>query len=207
MRLIAAAALLLLPAIAASQECRPPKTSNEAEAFGIVSVPLAFGRAQAPELLAGLRIGLEAAYMPQVDDATATPTICRPGKGPENVNLSPVLPRPRLSVPLPLGLALEASWVPPVRVGGVKANLFGVSLARSFGNIDGIESDGKGGYLVSDYLAGKVLHVSSDGQSSLVRQFMPGAADIGFVADKGVLLVPHMNENQIGAYDISASLN
>ena len=63
--------------------------------------------------------------MPQVDDATATPTFCRPGKGPENVNLTPVMPRPRLSVPLPLGLALEASWIPPVRVGGVKANLFG----------------------------------------------------------------------------------
>jgi hypothetical protein len=143
-RPIAAVLLLLLPAIAAAQECRPPKTSNEAESFGIVSVPLAFGRAQAPELLAGFRLGLEAAYMPQVDDATATPTICRPGKGPENVNLSPVLPRPRLSVPLPLGLALEASWVPPVRVGGVKANLFGVSLARSFGNIDGVVASLRG---------------------------------------------------------------
>jgi hypothetical protein len=130
--------LLLLPAILPAQECRPPKTSNEAESFGIVSVPLAFGRAQAPELLPGLRLGLEAAYVPQVDDETATPTICRPGKGPEDVNLTPVFPRPRLSVPLPLGFALEASWVPPVRVGGVKANLFGVSLARSFGQFDGV---------------------------------------------------------------------
>jgi len=131
-------ALLLCPAMGAAQECRPSKTSNEAEGFGIVSVPLAFGRAQAPELLPGLRLGLEAAYVPQVDDATATPTFCRPGKGPENVNLTPLIPRPRLSVPLPLGLAFEASWIPPVRVGGVKANLFGVSLGRSFGNIDGV---------------------------------------------------------------------
>ena len=130
--------LLLSPAMGAAQECRPSKTSNEAEGFGIVSVPLAFGRAQAPELLPGLRLGLEAAYVPQVDDATATPTFCRPGKGPENVNLTPLIPRPRLSVPLPLGLAFEASWIPPVRVGGVKANLFGVSLGRSFGNIDGV---------------------------------------------------------------------
>ena len=132
------ALLLLCPAMGAAQECRPSKTSNEAEGFGIVSVPLAFGRAQAPELLPGLRLGLEAAYVPQVDDATATPTFCRPGKGPENVNLTPLIPRPRLSVPLPLGLAFEASWIPPVRVGGVKANLFGVSLGRSFGNIDGV---------------------------------------------------------------------
>jgi len=125
-------------ASAAAQECRPSKSSNEAESFGIVSVPLAFGRAQAPELLPGLRIGLEAAYMPQVDDATATPTICRPGKGPEDVNIASIIPRPRFSVPLPLGLALEASWIPPLRVGGVKANLFGVSVGRSFGSIDGV---------------------------------------------------------------------
>jgi hypothetical protein len=54
------------------------------------------------------------------------------------VNLTPVLPRPRLAVPLPYGLALEASWIPPIRVGGVKANLFGVSLSRSFGSLDGV---------------------------------------------------------------------
>ena len=137
-RLAVALPLLVLPAAASAQECRPPTSSNEAQAFGMVSVPLAFGRAQAPEMLPGLRLGLEAAYVPQIDDETATPTICRPGKGPENVNLHSVLPRPRLSVPLPLGLALEASWVPPVRVGGVKANLFGVSLGRSFGSIDGL---------------------------------------------------------------------
>ena len=141
---LAAGLLLLLPAGSAAQECRPPEESNEAESFGIVSVPLAFGRAQAPELLPGLRFGLEVAYMPQVDDETATPTICRPGKGPENVNLSRVLPRPRLAVPLPFGLALEASWVPPVRVGGVKANLFGVSVWRSFGNIDGVVASMRG---------------------------------------------------------------
>jgi hypothetical protein len=130
--------LVPCPALVAAQECRPPTTSNEANAFGMVSVPLAFGRAQAPELLPGLRFGLEAAYVPQVDDATATPTVCRPGKGPEDVNLTSLIPRPRLSVPLPLGLALEASWIPPVRISGVKANLFAVSLGRSFGDFDGV---------------------------------------------------------------------
>jgi hypothetical protein len=135
---LAAALVLVFPVYGSAQECRPPTTSNEAESFGMVSVPLAFGRAQAPELLPGLRFGIEAAYVPQIDDETATPTICRPGKGPENVNLASILPRPRLSVPLPLGLAFEASWIPPVRVGGIKASLFGVSLGRSFGDIDGI---------------------------------------------------------------------
>jgi outer membrane protein assembly factor BamB len=77
---------------------------------------------------------------------------------------------------------------------------------RPFGNIDGLESDGRGGYLVSDYQKGKVLRVSASGESTELRQFMPGAADIGFVPSIGALLVPHMNENTVAAYDISAAL-
>src|SRR5262249_26322069 len=46
--------------------------------------------------------------------------------------------RPRIGVPLPLGLALEASWIPPIRVAGVKANVVGLSLAKSFGRADGL---------------------------------------------------------------------
>ena len=76
----------------------------------------------------------------------------------------------------------------------------------AFGNIDGVESDGKGGYVISDYLAGKVMRVNAAGEGSVIQQFKPGAADIGLALAKGVLLVPHMNENQIGAYDISAAL-
>jgi len=73
----------------------------------------------------------------------------------------------------------------------------------SFGNIDGVESDGRGGYILSDYLAGKILRVSPTGEMTLVRQFKAGTADIGYVASKGILLVPHMNENQVASYDIS----
>jgi outer membrane protein assembly factor BamB len=77
---------------------------------------------------------------------------------------------------------------------------------KPFGNIDGLESDGRGGYLVSDYLKGKILRVSASGESTDVRQFMPGAADIGFVPSINAVLVPHMNENKVAAYDISDAL-
>lgn len=73
----------------------------------------------------------------------------------------------------------------------------------SFGNIDGIESDGRGGFVLSDYLTGKIMRISNTGESTLVRQFKPGAADIGYVASKGILLVPHMNENQVASYDVT----
>jgi hypothetical protein len=114
-----------------AQVCRPPATSNEAKTLAIFAVPLAFGPALAPEAQPHFQVGLEGAYLPKVARATATPTNCQPGKGPENTDLLVAIPRPRVELPLPLGLALEASWVPPVRVAGVKANLFGVSLAKS----------------------------------------------------------------------------
>ena len=77
---------------------------------------------------------------------------------------------------------------------------------KPLGNIDGLESDGNGGYLATDYVAGKLYHVTAAGEVKELRQFKPGSADIGFVPASKVLLVPHMNENQIAAYDLSADL-
>jgi hypothetical protein len=124
--------------LAAQTVCHPSASSNEAQTLVIFSVPLAFGPATAPEILPGLWVGLEGAYLPKVNPAEATPTICRPGQGPLNTDLLFVLPRPRIGLPLPFGLALQASWIPPVRVAGVKANLFGFSLGKSFGRLDGL---------------------------------------------------------------------
>jgi len=123
---------------AAQGDCFPGPESNEAKTMAIFAVPLAFSRGNAPDLLSGFQAGLELAYLPRISDALATPTVCRPGKGPEHTNLLLGIPRPRLGLPLPLGLALQASWVPPVRVNGVKANLFGVSLEKAFGRLDGL---------------------------------------------------------------------
>ena len=143
------AGLALPPTLAAQYDaCRPGAASNEAKTLAIFSVPLAFSQSAPPGGghagdragggSAGLTLGLEAASVPSVDPATATPTICRPGKGPENTGLLPALARPRLGLALPLGLALEASWIPPVRVNGVKANLIGLALSRSVGHPDGL---------------------------------------------------------------------
>jgi hypothetical protein len=141
MRRAAAAVMLALgwPAAAAAQgDCFPGPESNEAKTLAIFAVPLAFGRGSAPEVFPGFRAGIELAYLPNVDEATATPAICRPGKGPENTDLLFALPRPRIGLPLPFGLALQASWVPPVRVRGIKANLIGLSVEKAFGNLEGL---------------------------------------------------------------------
>jgi hypothetical protein len=131
-------ACALAAPLAAQTVCRPSMSSNEAKTLAIFSVPLAFGPATAPEILPGLWVGLEGAYLPKVDPATATPTVCRPGQGPLNTRLLFALPRPRIGLPLPFGVALQVSWIPPVRVAGAKANLFGFSLGKSFGRLDGL---------------------------------------------------------------------
>jgi hypothetical protein len=76
-----------------------------------------------------------------------------------------------------------------------------------FANIDGLELDGRGGFIVSDFVAGKILQVSAAGEIRELRTFMPGSADIAFVPAGNILLVPHMNENIVAAYDLSDDLN
>lgn len=73
---------------------------------------------------------------------------------------------------------------------------------QPFANIDGLESDGRGGYVVTDYIKGEVIRVSASGEPRTVAKFMPGTADIGFMADHNMVLIPHMNENKVAAYTL-----
>jgi sugar lactone lactonase YvrE len=78
---------------------------------------------------------------------------------------------------------------------------------QPLGNIDGIEQDARGGFVVTDYMAGKVIQVAETGESRLVRQFKPGLADHTFLYAQGdILIAPHMNENIVASYDISADM-
>ena len=97
-------------------------------------VPLAFSGGVTPGAASPWQIylGLEVSYLPKVDAATATPTICRPDKpGPENTDLLFAAPRPRAWLALPAGFGLEASWIPPLAMSDVKANLLGMALSRT----------------------------------------------------------------------------
>lgn len=126
-------ALLLVAAgpVVAQDVCLPGKDSHEANTFAILSVPVAFTGARVPVHSHGTTVsfGLEVASIPDVDAADATPTTCRPGKGPENAHPIDVLVRPRVAVSWH-ELVFEASWIPPVTVSGVRANLVGLAIAH-----------------------------------------------------------------------------
>ena len=114
--------------------CTPTSDSHEAQLFAALAVPLVYSTVEAPVPMAPgtIRVGLEGTYLPNIDETTRTPTQCRPGKGPEHTDLLFAFPRPRAMVGLPGGIVAEASWIPPIRLNGVKSNLVGVSVARGF---------------------------------------------------------------------------
>ena len=59
---------------------------------------------------------------------------------------------------------------------------------------------------MTDYIAGTLMHISANGESKVIRTLKPGSADIGYVGDKAIVIVPMMNDNSVIAYDISADL-
>jgi len=89
--------------------------------------------------------------------------------------------------------------------------LFAVDLAdpsktlitkQPTGNLDGVEAAGENGYVVSDWNAGKVFYVKSDGSTRLLLQLPRGAADLAYLPDHRLLIVPQMLENKVTAYEI-----
>ena len=70
------------------------------------------------------------------------------------------------------------------------------------GNLDGLEMDTVGNYLVSDWVAGKVFQISPEGKVRELLSDMPGTADLGYVPTMHAILVPRMKENQVVAYPL-----
>lgn len=70
------------------------------------------------------------------------------------------------------------------------------------GNLDGIEADGRGGYLVTDWIAGKVFRISRGGKAKVIMEFPKGAADLAYLRDRRWLILPEMLENKLTAFQL-----
>jgi sugar lactone lactonase YvrE len=80
-----------------------------------------------------------------------------------------------------------------------------VMKADSIENPDGIEAVGDGGYLVSSW-NGKVTYVAPDGRTKEILNTTAdgvSAADIEYIAEKKLLLVPTFYKNKVVAYDLA----
>jgi hypothetical protein len=121
-----------VPSLEAQSTCRPSPSSAESRLLRWFSLPLGFHAAMAPEALAPgqLVVALELAAVPQPGADVRRAEDCFVEKG-QNTGLSPVLPRPRLAIGLPLDLAVELSYLPPVTVADATPSLLGVALSRA----------------------------------------------------------------------------
>jgi outer membrane protein assembly factor BamB len=77
---------------------------------------------------------------------------------------------------------------------------------QPIGGIDGIESDGRGGFLVTDVFGMRLLHVSASGAARTLLQFTAAGADFGYIASRQIAVVPFLFGNSVAAYDLSGVL-
>jgi len=73
---------------------------------------------------------------------------------------------------------------------------------ESLGNLDGVESDGSGGYFVSDWFSGGLFRIKASGEAEKLLSLEQGSADIGVIPAKNLVLVPMMNSGTVRAYQI-----
>jgi len=91
------------------------------------------------------------------------------------------------------------------------SNLVAVSLAdrkisdlgdgTPVGNLDGIEPDG-GDFLVTDWVAGALYRIDRKGKATQLLDLSQGSADIGYVPETKLLLVPMMLDDKLVAYKV-----
>ena len=74
--------------------------------------------------------------------------------------------------------------------------------SQPIGNLDGVESDGKGQFYVTDWLIGGLFIINSDGKAQKLLSLPQGSADLDVVLSKNLLLIPMMIDNKLLAYQI-----
>lgn len=73
--------------------------------------------------------------------------------------------------------------------------------SKSVGNLDGVEPDGKGGYLVTDWMKGGLFRIARDGTATRLLPLKAGSADLGTGPD-GIVIIPMMKDGTVLAYRV-----
>jgi sugar lactone lactonase YvrE len=136
----------------------------------------------------------------------------------DNGNFSIWLADPKLKSPN--GLLVEGDklivagfgTLPDDKQKGASANLIQVSLtdksirslgdATPVGNLDGLESDGNGDYLVTDWFGGVLYRIKPSGKFERLIDFAQGSADLHYFPATKTAVIPLMLESKIVAYKL-----
>ena len=107
--------------------------------------------------------------------------------------------------------AVMEGWGTPELSGSLKSIDLNTKKLRNMGskpigNLDGVESDGKGGYYVTDWSATKLYSVNKNGRAKMLKQLSEegkGAADHEVILDKNLMIIPIMVENKLVALNLN----
>ncbi len=122
------AAAVCLSSVAAAQ-CVVDKSSNEAKLLAYYAAPLVFSPSGSltPLRAGALRLGFDVTLIPAPGDELRHTNKCFLPKD-ENSQLSPVFPRPHVTLGLPGGFFLEGMYLPPVTIMDATPNMGSVAL-------------------------------------------------------------------------------
>ena len=131
--LVVLAALAGVVAPATHAQCLPGPERNEAKLLAFYSTPIAFSALEAPrrESAWHVEISAEVSPVPTADPSIEHASECYTASAKQHSRLTSVFARPRLLVSLPLGLAAEASYIPPVQVGDAHPHLASFALSET----------------------------------------------------------------------------
>lgn len=96
--------------------------------------------------------------------------------------------------------------------GGTPGSLYAIDVAtktvrqittQPIGTPDGLESDGRGGYMTSDVAGGRLFHITPNGDARQILTLDRQPADIAYIASRHLLIVPHLGLNRVSAYDLT----
>lgn len=77
-----------------------------------------------------------------------------------------------------------------------------IGSGEPIGNLDGVEPDGQGGYLVTDWFSGGLYQISEEGKAEMLMDLNQGSADHEFVESEGLAVIPMMMDGTVDAYKI-----
>jgi len=103
--------------------------------------------------------------------------------------------------------ALMEGWGTPELKGSLKSiNIHTKKLKnlgkKPIGNLDGIESDGKSAYFVTDWTGAKLYRVKKNGKFKVVADVGKGAADHEVILEKNLVIIPIMAEGKVIALKV-----
>jgi len=81
-------------------------------------------------------------------------------------------------------------------------SLADLGSGAAVGSLDGLEPDGAGNYYATDWSQGKLYHIKPSGEFEILLDLGQGSADLEYVMEADLLIIPMMNDGKISAYKV-----